>query len=75
MRFDRYILAVPYFGKVIKKVAVARFSRTLATLLTSGIPLLTSLDIVKNVVSNLVLSQASRTHARAFARARASRRL
>ncbi len=58
LRFDRYILNIPYFGKVIKKVALARFSRTLATLLTSGIPLLTSLDIVKNVVSNLVLSQA-----------------
>lgn len=58
MRFDRYLLAMPYFGKVIKKVALARFSRTLSTLLTSGIPLLTSLDIVKNVVSNMVLSQA-----------------
>ncbi len=58
MRFDSYTLQLPYFGKLIKKVALARFSRTLATLLTSGIPLLTSLDIVKNVVSNLVLSQA-----------------
>ncbi len=58
MRFDRYVLQLPYFGKIIKKVALARFSRTLSTLLTSGIPLLTSLDIVKNVVSNLVLSQA-----------------
>jgi len=58
LRFDRYVLATPYFGKVIKKVALARFSRTLATLLTSGIPLLTALDIVKNVVSNTVLSQA-----------------
>ncbi len=58
MRFDRYILSIPYFGKVIKKIALARFSRTLSTLLTSGIPLLTSLDIVKNVVSNMVLSQA-----------------
>jgi len=58
LRFDHYVLNLPYFGKVIKKVALARFSRTLSTLLTSGIPLLTSLDIVKNVVSNMVLSQA-----------------
>ncbi len=58
LRFDRYVLALPYFGKLIKKVALARFARTLATLLNSGINLLTSLDIVKNVVSNSVLSQA-----------------
>lgn len=58
LRFDRYVLATPYFGKLIKKVALARFARTLATLLNSGINLLTSLDIVKNVVSNSVLSLA-----------------
>ena len=58
MRFDRYVLAMPYFGKLVKKVALARFARTLSTLLTSSIPLLQSLDIVKNVVSNSVLSAA-----------------
>jgi len=58
LRYDRYVLNVPYFGKLIRKVALARFSRTLSTLLTSGIGLLQSLDIVKNVVSNTVLSQA-----------------
>ncbi|HVN87841.1 MAG TPA: type II secretion system inner membrane protein GspF [Candidatus Binatia bacterium] len=58
MRWDGYLLRVPYFGKLIKKIALARFSRTLSTLLTSGIPLLTSLDIVKNVVGNVVLSDA-----------------
>jgi general secretion pathway protein F len=58
LRYDRYVLAVPYFGKLLKKVALARFARTLSTLLTSGIPLLQSLDIVKNVVSNTVLSAA-----------------
>jgi len=39
-------------------VALARFSRTLSTLLSSGIPLLASLDIVKNVVNNAMLSVA-----------------
>jgi general secretion pathway protein F len=58
MRFDRTVLAIPYFGKLVKKVALARFARTLSTLLTSSIPLLQSLDIVKNVVSNSVLSAA-----------------
>jgi general secretion pathway protein F len=58
LRFDRYVLSIPYAGKLLKKVALARFARTLATLLTSGITLLQSLDIVKNVVSNSVLTQA-----------------
>jgi general secretion pathway protein F len=58
LRYDRYVLGIPYFGKLLKKVALARFARTLSTLLTSGIPLLQSLDIVKNVVSNMVLSTA-----------------
>lgn len=58
LRFDRYILSLPYFGKLFKKVALARFARTLATLLGSGINLLTALDIVKHVVNNSVLSQA-----------------
>jgi general secretion pathway protein F len=58
LRYDRYVLGMPYFGKLLKKVALARFSRTLSTLLTSGIPLLQSLDIVKNVVNNTVLSGA-----------------
>jgi general secretion pathway protein F len=58
LRYDRYVLLIPYFGKLLKKVALARFARTLSTLLTSGITLLQSLDIVKNVVNNTVLSKA-----------------
>lgn len=58
LRYDRYVLSIPYFGKLLKKVALARFARTLSTLLTSGITLLQSLDIVKNVVNNSVLSKA-----------------
>jgi general secretion pathway protein F len=58
LRYDRYVLSIPYVGKLLKKVALARFSRTLATLLTSGITLMQALDIVKNVVSNTVLSKA-----------------
>lgn len=58
LRFDALTLRIPYFGKVLKKVALARFARTLSTLLLGGIPLLQALDIVKHVVSNLVLSNA-----------------
>lgn len=58
LRFDKILLRAPYFGKVLKKVALARFARTLSTLLVGGIPLLQSLDIVKHVVSNLVLQNA-----------------
>lgn len=58
LRFDRAKLAAPYFGKLLKKVALARFARTLSTLLDGGIPLLQSLDIVKNVVNNVVLRNA-----------------
>jgi general secretion pathway protein F len=58
LRYDGYLLRFPYFGKLIKKVALARFSRTLSTLLSSGIPLLSALDIVRNVVDNAVLSEA-----------------
>jgi general secretion pathway protein F len=58
LRFDRGTLRLPYFGKLLKKVALARFARTLSTLLDGGIPLLQSLDIVKNVVNNVVLRNA-----------------
>jgi general secretion pathway protein F len=55
---DRWTLRVPVFGRLFLKIAVARFSRTLATLLASGIGLLPALDIVKNVVSNRLLFRA-----------------
>jgi len=58
LRFDGWSLQIPYFGKVLKKVALARFARTLSTLLDGGIPLLQSLDIVKHVVSNTVIQNA-----------------
>ena len=58
LRFDRSVLRIPYFGKLVRKVALARFARTLSTLLEGGIPLLQSLDIVKNIVNNMVLRDA-----------------
>lgn len=57
-RWHRMVLRTPLFGGLVRMMAVSRFSRTLGTLLASGVPLLTALDIVKNVVNNKVISQA-----------------
>ncbi|MCC6848531.1 MAG: type II secretion system inner membrane protein GspF [Deltaproteobacteria bacterium] len=57
-RVDRLLLAAPYFGRLTQKLAVARFARTLSTLLASGIGLLPALDIVKSIVDNTVLAGA-----------------
>lgn len=55
-RWDVWVLSLPIFGGLIRQIAIARFSRTLATLLKSGVPLLSSLDIVKNIVGNTRLA-------------------
>ncbi len=54
--WDRTVLQMPVFGKIVRMLAIARFSRTLSTLLRSGVPLLTSMDIVRAIVTNTVLS-------------------
>ncbi len=54
--WDRRTLQAPIFGKIVRMLAIARFSRTLSTLLKSGVPLLTSMDIVKAIVTNTILS-------------------
>jgi general secretion pathway protein F len=53
--WDRFILKVPEFGPLARMIAVSRFSKTLATLLSSGVPLLSAMDIVKNILGNTVL--------------------
>jgi len=58
VRWDRFRLRVPIFGPVVRLVAVSRFGRTLATLLNSGVPVLTSLDIVRTIVGNVLLAKA-----------------
>lgn len=56
--WDKISLKLPLFGTLFRMVAVARFARTLGTLLSSGVSLLVSLDIVRNVVSNDVMAKA-----------------
>lgn len=55
LKWDTFTLRVPIFGPLIQMVAVARFAKTLATLLASGVPLLKAMDIVKNVLENALL--------------------
>lgn len=55
---DARLLRLPVFGGLIRMIAVSRFTRTLGTLLQSGVPTLTALDIVKSVVGNTVLADA-----------------
>lgn len=57
-KWDALSLKIPIFGAIIRMVAVARFTRTLSTLLTGGVPMLQAMDIVKNVVDNHVISEA-----------------
>ncbi|MDA8126946.1 MAG: type II secretion system inner membrane protein GspF [Deltaproteobacteria bacterium] len=54
--WDRIKLNAPLFGELNRKLAVARFSRTLGTLLQSGVPLLAALEIAKNVVDNRLIA-------------------
>ena len=56
-RWHAFVLKAPIFGPLMRMIAVTRFSKTLATLLSSGVPVLTAFDIVKNVVQNEVLER------------------
>jgi general secretion pathway protein F len=56
--WDRRLLRLPLFGDLIAKVEVARMARTLGTLLVNGVSLLTALSIVRETLSNQVLSES-----------------
>ncbi len=58
---DRTLLQAPIFGLVLRKVAVARFCRTLATLLGSGVPILDGLEITAKTAGNAVVEDAVMT--------------
>jgi type IV pilus assembly protein PilC len=58
MRVDRVLLRMPLLGKIFRKVAVARFCRTLSTLLSSGVPILDGLDITAKTAGNAVVESA-----------------
>lgn len=55
---DAVLLKLPVFGILLRKIAVARFSRTLSTLITSGVPLLEALDVTAKTAGNAVIEKA-----------------
>jgi type IV pilus assembly protein PilC len=56
--FDKMLLNLPVLGLVLRKIAVARFTRTLGTLITSGVPILEGLAITARTSGNAVLEDA-----------------
>ena len=56
--FDSLFLKLPIFGSLLRKVAVARFSRTLSTMLSSGVPILDALEIEARTAGNVVIEGA-----------------
>ena len=58
MKFDAFILKFPIIGPILRKVVVARFTRTLGTLLSAGVPILDALDIVAKTAGNKVITRA-----------------
>ena len=55
--FDKFILRVPVIGNVLRKVVVARFTRTLGTLISSGVPILDSLEICAKTSGNMIVEE------------------
>jgi len=56
--YDRLLLRLPWIGRLLQRLSVARVARTLSTLLASGVPLLSALAIVTHLVSNSLLRRA-----------------
>ena len=58
MIIDRVVISLPLFGEIIRKSSISRFTRTLGTLITSGVPILEALAIVRGAISNQVIANA-----------------
>jgi len=58
MMVDRIILKLPLLGNLMRKIGVARFTRTLGTLITSGVPMLEAMDITARTSGNAVIEEA-----------------
>jgi general secretion pathway protein F len=56
--WDRSTLKLPLLGEIVRKIEVARFARTLGTLLKSGVPVLAAMAVVKEIMSNQLLARA-----------------
>ncbi|MBK9797969.1 MAG: type II secretion system F family protein [Holophagaceae bacterium] len=58
LQIDAFLLKIPIIGDVLRKVAVARFCRTLGTLISSGVPILEGMDITARTAGNMVIQNA-----------------
>jgi general secretion pathway protein F len=55
-KFDAWLLRAPVFGPIVLRTNVSRFTRTLSTLLNSGVPIISAIEITKNVIPNSVIA-------------------
>jgi general secretion pathway protein F len=58
LMMDTYKMKMPLIGDLVRKIEVARFARTLGTLIKSGVPILQALDLVRNIITNKVIAGA-----------------
>ena len=56
--WHRFLLNMPVFGQIVRKVAISRFARTFSTLIQSGVPMLGALDIVAGTAGNVIIEEA-----------------
>jgi type IV pilus assembly protein PilC len=56
--WHKFLLTMPIFGQLVRKVAISRFSRTFSTLIQSGVPMLGALDIVAGTAGNVIIEEA-----------------
>lgn len=56
--FDKFVLSVPIFGIIVRKIAIARFSRTLGTMVQSGVAILDALEICARTSGNMIIEEA-----------------
>jgi type IV pilus assembly protein PilC len=56
--WHKFLLNMPIFGQLVRKVAISRFSRTFSTLIQSGVPMLGALDIVAGTAGNVIIEEA-----------------
>jgi len=60
-RWDAFLLRLPFIGNIIIKIEVARFSRTVSTLLSNGVGLLSALSIVRDTLTNSIVASSMET--------------
>jgi type IV pilus assembly protein PilC len=60
VQWDSFVIRTPIFGPLVRKVAVARFTRTLGTMISSGVPILDALEVVAKTAGNAVVEKAIR---------------